>query len=333
MPSITSVYEEITKHVMCQDSQVRRLLTAIYKNLAFENRQLKSNIFIYGPTGVGKTAMLNQISKILGLPMVIEDSTAFTVAGYVGKSCDEALRHLYEVSNGDLELAQHGILVFDEIDKKSNKGSSGGGIASEGVLHSLLKIIEGGTIEVELNHNTGEKIMFATSNLIVIVSGAFEGLLKDDKRTASIGFNPPKTLNNIKNQTNDIADKLVDYGMAREFVGRFNTFIKLNELTKDDLKNILINSNSSALKIYLEQFKNFGVNIKITDELIDRICDLAINKHTGARALNNIVNEIFEDILYNLFSDTNVKEDIVLDKDILCETEKKLVLKNTVQNN
>ena len=266
--------------------------------------------------------------------MVIEDSTSFTIAGYVGKSCDEALRHLYEVSGYNLALAEHGILVFDEIDKKRKKGASdNGGISSEGVLHSLLKIIEGGVFEVELDHHTGEKIMFDTSNLIVIVSGAFEDLLKKEIQTSPIGFNAVNSVNNVVNTSGDVAESFVKYGMAREFIGRFNTFIKLNELTKDDLKNILINGESSALKIYLRQLKEYGVNVTVTDELIDKICELAILKRTGARALNNIVNEIFEEILYKLFANTDVKSEIVLDKDIINNNDKKLVLKNTVQGN
>lgn len=331
LPDIVSLQKEIMKHVFFQDEQIKKMLIAIYRHIFFEDPSLKANIFVYGPTGVGKTEILRQISKNLGLPMVIEDANAYSVAGYVGKSADDALRHLYEAANGDLELAQRGILVFDEIDKKHKQGSGDTNVSSEGVLHSLLKIIEGGTFEVELDRYSS--INFDTSNLIVIVSGAFEDLLKKEQKRVSIGFgNQDQTDKTMAKMS--IVDKMVEYGMAREFMGRFNLLVELNSLSKENLKHILLHSELSVLKKYQQQFEELGVKITLSDELCNKICNLAYLRHTGARALNNIVHEIFENILYNLFSSEEFPKEIVLGEESLSEPgieEKQNVLKKSIQ--
>lgn len=331
LPNITEVYEEITKHIFCQDKQIKRVLSSIYRSFLNEHPKLKANIFLYGPTGVGKTAIIEYIGKKLGLPVTIEDSNDFTITGYEGSNCSDALRHLYEKANGDLELAQQGILVFDEIDKKRKKGGNNAGIASEGVQNTLLKIIEGGKIEITLNKLTGEKIMFDTSRLKVIVGGAFQDLYKKPKGVRAVGFQQVEK-ETTANDSN-IMKKLVDYGMAEEFLGRFNAFVELSSLSKDDLKHILLDAESSVLKIYQAVFVQNGYNVAFTDELCDKISELAYKLGFGARGLNMIVNEIFDEIMYDFYSKEHINNEIILDTKVLEKTgygEQK-ILKKSVQ--
>lgn len=320
LPDIKELYDKITKNVLCQDAQVKKILTAIYKNILLDNPKLKSNILIYGPSGVGKTAILNQISENLGLPMVIEDATAYTIAGYKGKDCTDALRRLYFAANGNITLAEHGILVFDEIDKKNKKSSNDDGISTDGVLNALLKIVEGGTFEVPIDESkNGDIIEFDTSHLTVIVSGAFEKMLNKSKKTELIGFNNPINVNSteVSNNTLGIVDKFIEYGMPKEFIGRFNTFVELKSLTKVDLKNILLNSDSSVLKLYIKDLADYKINIEFYDQIIERICDLAYAKNTGARALNNIVSELIDSILFEAFQFKAEEQNYVIDNNTL----------------
>lgn len=329
IPPIDELYDQIKKNVLCQDNQIKKILTAIYKNLLFDESKLKSNIFIYGPSGVGKTAILNQISDNLKIPIVIEDATAYTIAGYVGKSCEDALKRLYYAANCDIDVAEHGILVFDEIDKKNSKGDSDCGVSSDGVLNSLLKIIEGGVFELELDKKSSETVEFDTSHLTVIVSGAFEKMLKRSNNNSTIGFNSVHINNESENSLN-VVDKLVHYGMPKEFIGRFNTFVRLNSLGKDDLKQILVNSESSALKLYIANLAAMGIKLKFDNDLIERICDLAYSRNTGARALNNIVSELLDDIMFDVFCSDMQPREITVDSSAL--KEKKLI-KTIVQEN
>lgn len=316
MPSIQEAYDEITKHILCQDQQVKKLLTAIYKNIYFNNEEMKSNVLLYGPTGVGKTAMLKKIAKIVNLPLVIEDSTRFTVSGYKGSDVEDALVNLYYAANGDLELAERGILVFDEIDKKSASDDVST-ITTEGPLNGMLKIVEGSIINVEVSPN--ETIPFDTSKLTVIFSGAFskmENKLGLDKKP--LGFSTGEVKKAIGGgKRSYTAEDFIKYGFNPEFIGRINCFIPLNSLSLEDIKNILRNSDSSPLKAYENTFKELGIDILTQEKLITLIAEKAYKMNTGARSLKVIVNEMFESILFDLFSD-NIKADkIKLNEEIL----------------
>lgn len=322
LPHIDELYDEIKKGILCQDEQLKQILTAIYRNQLFDDPALKANIFIYGPTGVGKTEILRQISKYLSLPISIEDSTSFTVAGYVGNTVTDSLRHLYELSEGDLERAEKGIVVFDEIDKKCAKNGGESSIAFEGVLHSLLKMIEGGVFEVEID-KAKQPIMFDTQHLTFVVSGAFEKMFEEQRKQESkikLGFTETPQITKKNNQTDDLVEEFIKFGMPREFIGRFNTFIKMNELGKDDLFHILNESECSSLVAYIKTFSELGINLQIKESTIEKICDIAYKRKTGARALNNVVNGIFEKILYQIFCDIDSVKEIVIDDSFLDDT-------------
>ena len=292
--NIKEAYEEIKSNVISQDKAIKQILTAVYKNNIIDDFRMKTNVLICGNSGMGKTEILRQIQKIVELPMIIEDMNSYTVAGYVGNSVEDLLRKLYIEANGDLELAEHGILCLDEIDKKaftSNQTT----IAFDGVLNSLLKIIEGGVYEIAIDRTT--KINFDKSRLTVIASGAFSkmnDIIKKNK--GSIGFDK----NNLVASSKGYAtEDFVSYGMPREFIGRFSTIVKLNDLSKDDLKSILLKSKISTLKINKETLKKLNVNVKLSNKLIDNIVEKAYNEKTGARALEKVINELFDEAMFD----------------------------------
>lgn len=312
-PNIKEAYNEITKHILCQDEQVKKLLTAIYKNLYFENEEMKSNILIYGPTGVGKSAMLKKIAKVLDLPIVIEDSTRFTVSGYKGSDIEDALVNLYYAADEDLESAQHGILVFDEIDKKAATQDVSE-VTTEGAINGMLKIVEGSVINIEVSPQF--TVPFDTSRLTVIFSGAFSKMQeKLNNKPAQIGFGAPlKTSGGGYLATKYTPEDFVKYGFSPEFIGRINCYISLNPLTLEDIKHILKNSESSPLKAYENTFKELKLSLSMQNRLIDLIAEKAFRMNTGARGLKVIVNEMFENILFEILAN-----DIDYDKLVLCD--------------
>ena len=76
----------------------------------------KGNVLILGPTGVGKTYLIKHIAELIGVPFVKADATKFSETGYVGGDVDDLVRDLVQRADGDVALAQYGIVYVDEID-------------------------------------------------------------------------------------------------------------------------------------------------------------------------------------------------------------------------
>lgn len=339
IPILKNIYEKVLKSVVGQDKQVKEILYNILLNRRMANmenldnpKQYIKNILLRGESGGGKTFIISTIAKILNIPMFVADATSYTEAGYVGNDVTDMLVNLYHAANDDLEAAEKGILVIDEIDKKAGLGSNND-ITRGAVLNSLLKIIEGSVIPINVGSNINpEEIMFDTSRLTVIASGAFEDIEKiRDKRvkkesTGNIGFtnNPEK-----KNIDANITDKdFVEFGMIKQFMARFPVIVNLTKNTKESLKNIMLNSDSSALKIEAFKLNALGIKVEFTDDFYDELADIALRMEIGARgidkALHNILSNIhIEDIDYH-----NVDK-IILNKECITDPNALVVISKT----
>ena len=316
---ISEVITKVKESIINQDEAVKQVITAVYKYAIFGSK-FKSNILIYGPSGCGKTALIKEVSKILGMPIHIEDMTKFTVSGYKGASVEDILVSLYKENNGDLETAEHSILFLDEIDKKA-KTESDSEVTSSGVLKSLLKIVDGDTIEVEINPTTGETISFDTSKLLVIAGGAFTDLYnqkaEEKKNTVGFGSEVSSVNKEIQYGTELTIKDFEKFGMPLEFMGRFKTIIRMNKLSLDDLVRILKTSNLSEMKSYVDLLESKGIKLDIPEQLYEKIAELAYSYGTGARGLNIVVDNIFDNILYELFEGIDKVESISLGEDIV----------------
>ena len=241
---------------------------------------------------------------VLNLPYTIEDATKYTQEGYYGADVEEMIYNLFENANQDIERAQNGVIVIDEIDKKAGKGfSDERDVSGREVLNSLLKIIEGSTIEVPTDEEP-YSIDFDTSNLIVIFLGAFSGLEEIRKKrlnTSKAGFNLNKDTK-PKQDTKLLKQDLIRYGLPEEFVGRISTIVEMNKLTKQDLASILRNSKLSIFRAYQRELRERGISLYYSGRLFERIAEKSLLTDTGARELNNTVNYIFDRIIYEVLS-------------------------------
>ena len=213
------------------------------------------------------------------------------------------IENLYANSGYDLDRARKGILVIDEIDKKADTGREKiEGLKGE-VLKSLLKIMEGTLIPIK--EKGMPKKYVNTRKMIVIFMGAFEGLEKiREKRigTKQIGFKTSVEDENDEKDNRYTKEDLIKYGLPAEFVGRIDTIIEYKQLNKKDLVNILRRSRLSIFKAYEKQFRRKGITLKNNSILFERIAQKALNQKTGARELSNIVNEMFEQITFDVLS-------------------------------
>ncbi len=282
--NISKLYKDIKKTIISQDEQIMMILTSLFKNnrvieskLSHDMiRKLKENILITGPTGTGKTEILTRISINYDLPMVIADSTTLSEVGYQGRNVEDLLRDLYLAADKDLEKAQKGILVIDEFDKLAEK-SNQEMVSRSGVQRSLLKILDGSKMYFD-------NMVFDVSKLTIVGLGAFSGIKEKDSYSTIT------------------TEDFVNYGVMEELIGRFSKVIRMNSLSKSDLKKILLESDLSPLNTYKCLFDEMEVAFSYDDKFVDFIAEKAEQLNTGARSLKTIFDEQISGALFNIFS-------------------------------
>lgn len=297
---IKQLEETVLEYIIGQDEQVRQIITAIYRARTFQS--IKSNVLIIGNSGTGKTATIMQIAQALDIPYTIEDATKYTQEGYYGADVTDMLYNLIQSADHDLSKAWNGIIVIDEIDKKTADGTEHD-VAGVEVLKSLLKIIEGTTVMVEPPDFMDDPIPFDTSNLIILFMGAFPGLEKiRDRRLNRNAFGFANSKEVSEGNSKYLKQDLVKYGLPEEFVGRIDTIIEMNNLGQKELVQILTSSRLSIFRKYEEELKCLGITLKYDEEVFYQIAEASLVLDTGARELSNTVNQIFEHITYDILA-------------------------------
>ena len=315
------IVNELDKKVIGQDDAKKALSVHAYLHCLRINGNkdipFRSNILMIGPTGVGKTYLVKTLAEILGLPFSRADVTTLTETGYVGDDVEVVLYNLYRKAGGDLEKAQYGIVFLDEVDKIAKAEphqSTTGNPSDKAVQEALLSMMNGEDIRVpefgdrRMMHSS-DGIIMNTKNILFIFGGAFVGL--DDiikmrlKGESGLGFGSNAILNKNKLQKDKILSQVdvkdvEKYGMIPEFIGRIPIIVTLNELTKDNLKDILIKTSESPIKKYVDFFNSIGKKLILTDDAINYIVDRASGMDMGARALKSIVETAMVNILFNL---------------------------------
>jgi ATP-dependent Clp protease ATP-binding subunit ClpX len=298
---IEDVYKKVTQILIAQDEAAKRLIVEIARKEMHPKKKMEG-ILLTGPTGVGKTELMRLVSRYIDRPFIKVDSTQLTVPGYVGKDIEEVLWDLYVKCGKDKDKAEHAIIYFDEIDKKGSEKKND--VNASGVLNVLLPFIEGSTYDAAPDSkSTSPKVKIDTSNMTVILGGAFTDVYKHLVEKNTIGFGTEK--NSLDKPTYRKAETkdFVEHGlMTDEFMGRV-TVIRLNDLDLEDLKRVMLEGNESAIKTQEKIFKDLGVKIKFTDGYINKVAEKALEKKTGARGLNGIIDEstvkVFEEVYQN----------------------------------
>ena len=293
IPPIQNMERNVRQYIVGQDEVVRKIITAIYR--AIYLKSIKSNILVIGKSGTGKTETLKQIAQRLRIPYTIEDATKYTKEGYYGGDVEDMLENLLEAADYDLEKAQRGMLIIDEIDKKAGKDTSD--VSGVEVLKSLLKIIEGAKYHLACDE------VFDTRNLIVVFCGAFSGIEEIKKKRIGqkqIGFS--SSHESDEKQTGYTKEDLVQYGLPEEFVGRIDTIVEMKPLEKEDLVQILKKSRLSIFRRYQKELRDAGISLQYNGKIFEEIAARSLKLDTGARELSNTVNYMFEDVIYNVMA-------------------------------
>jgi ATP-dependent Clp protease ATP-binding subunit ClpX len=304
-----AIKRHLDEYVIGQDQAKQVLSVAVVNHYKRINNQdvnteiEKANILMLGPTGSGKTLLARTVARYLDVPFVIADATSLTEAGYVGDDVESLISRLFAAADYSVERCQRGIVFVDEIDKIARKSESSSitrDVSGEGVQQALLKLVEGTKCRITpqggRKHPAGETVEIDTANILFIAGGAFVGLetiLKNRIKGSTIGFGSKLANQDVEDlMSKTMPDDLVRFGLIPEFVGRFPSWVALQELTKADMLRILQDVKHNYISQYHWLFERDEVDLNFTQAALELIAERTIANKTGARGLHSELERV-----------------------------------------
>ncbi len=325
IPAPHVIKARLDEYVIGQEYAKKIMSVAVYnhyKRVATEHMDDieigKSNMLMIGPTGCGKTYLVQTLARLLNVPLAITDATSLTEAGYIGDDIESVVSKLLAAADNDVEKAETGIIFIDEIDKIAKKRNTNQrDVSGESVQQGMLKLLEGAEVEVPVGASSKNAMVpmvtVNTKNILFICGGAFpdmEDIIKERlNKNASVGFQADlkdkydKEENLLQQVT---TEDVRQYGMIPEFIGRLPILFSLEALTEDMLVQILTEPKNALLKQYEKLLALDEVKLIFTEGAVRAIAKKAKERKVGARALRAIIEEFMLDIMYEIPKDDEI---------------------------
>ena len=307
--NINDVYEELINKIVGQDDQIKQILSSIWKQYNNEDKQSNYNMLINGSTGTGKTTIFKILEELLGIPCIIINAKRIEEPSYI----ENTLLRLLEKADFDIDRAEHGILVIDKLEEISTNSKERHNTISKSLQELIINLIEEGIFTI--NNIDNDKYRFSMDKLLIIGIGNFNN--NESLRNTQVGFNKSPLNNNT----------LLSYGIIPELANKFPIVIEMNELTKEDYIKIIKNSTLSSISTNRLFLNSKNIEFNISDEVIKIIADIAYNRKSGAKSINEIIESSLALAEFEIASNTNIYESLTITEDTIKDNKKYTLVK------
>lgn len=307
--NINDVYEELINKIVGQDDQIKQILSSIWKQYNNEDKQSNYNMLINGSTGTGKTTIFKILEELVDIPCIIINAKRIEEPAYI----ENVLLRLLEKANFDIDRAEHGILVIDKLEEISTNNKERHNTISKSLQELIINLIEEGIFTI--NNIDNEKYRFSMDKLLIIGIGNFNN--NESLRNTQVGFNKSPLNNNT----------LLSYGIIPELANKFPIVIEMNELTKEDYVKIIKNSTLSSISTNRLFLNSKNIEFNISDEVIKLIADIAYNRKSGAKSINEIIESSLSLAEFEIASNPNIYESLIITEDTIKDNKKYTLVK------